>query len=346
MSKEVAVASIDFLIQASRNVNNLTVLLFGGEPMVRFDLMTEIVPYGNKKAEEVGKTIGWDMTTNGTLIDEERAQWLAENRVKYLLSMDGAKADHDRYRKFPNGAGSYDLLIERLPMMKSYQPWMGTKMSVTPESTLNLKDNLLDLWKHGITQFIIGYVHGMNWTDEALLNYERGMLEVCELYLEMQHKGEYFRITTYEEDTICDIKELPFGCGAGRGRFCVDPWGDMFGCSKMCTIMGPGQGILPFGNVFQGFTWNHNRLCCLNACIGPRKKCQGCDYVKICGGGCPATNYAETGDVFIPGDEACKLGLICRRIDRYMRQRHDEVFGTDWSKRTEQLCQETDLPLV
>ncbi len=335
MSDEVAFAAVDFLILASRNTKDLTILLFGGEPMMRFDLIQKIVPYANKKATEAGKVISWNMTTNGTLIDEERAQWMAEQKIKYLLSLDGAKEDHNRYRKFSNGSGSYDLIVQRLPMMKLYQPWIGTKMSVTPESALHIRDNLGELWKQGINQFIIGYAHGMDWTDEALLNYERGMMEVCELYLEMKYNKKYFRITTFEEETLCDNKEVPFGCGAGRGRFCVDPVGDLYGCSKLCTIMGSGKGILPFGNVFQGFIWIDNRKHCLNDSAKPRLKCQGCDYEKVCNGGCPATNFAETGSVYIPDDEACKLILICRRIDQYMRRRHDEVFGTDWTSRFE-----------
>ncbi|MDR2439524.1 MAG: SPASM domain-containing protein, partial [Planctomycetaceae bacterium] len=330
MSDEVAFAAVDFLIQTSRNIKDLTILLFGGEPMMRFDLIQRIVPYTNKKAADAGKTISWDMTTNGTLIDEERAKWMAEHKIKYLLSLDGAKEDHDRYRKFPNGTSSYDLIMERLPMIKSYQPWMGTKMSVTPESTLRLRDNLYELWKNGINQFIIGYAHGLDWSDENLLKYEQGMLDVCELYLEMKYNKQYFRITTFEEETIGDIKEVPFGCGAGRGRFCVDPWGDLYGCSKMCTIMGSGKGVLPFGNVFQGFTWIQNRYHCLNDKIEPRKKCQGCDYEKVCGGGCPAINYLESGNIFIHGEEGCKMFLISNRVNSYMKKRHDEIFYTQW----------------
>jgi len=157
------------------------------------------------------------------------------------------------------------------------------------------------------------------------------MLDVCELYLEMKYNKQYFRITTFEEETLCDIKEVPFGCGAGRGRFCVDPWGDLYGCSKLCTIMGPGRGVLPFGNVYQGFTWIRNRHHCLNNKIEPRLKCRGCDYERLCSGSCPATNFAETGSVYVPGDVACKMVVTCRRIDKYMRLRHDEVFGTDWT---------------
>jgi radical SAM protein with 4Fe4S-binding SPASM domain len=161
----------------------------------------------------------------------------------------------------------------------------------------------------------------------------------------MKYNKQYFRITTFEEETICDIKEVPFGCGAGRGRFCVDPWGDLYGCSKMCTIMGPGKGILPFGNVFQGVTWVYNRRHCLNIDRTPRHKCCGCDYEKVCGGGCPATNFEKTGSVYLPNIESCKLGVICRRIDIYVRRRHDEVFGTKWVQLVKEKCCKK-LPMI
>jgi radical SAM protein with 4Fe4S-binding SPASM domain len=111
-------------------------------------------------------------------------------------------------------------------------------------------------------------------------------------------------------------------------------------------IMGTVTGILPFGNVFQGFSWINNRKHCLNDSIKPRYKCQGCDYEKVCGGGCPATNFVETGNVYVPGYEECKLGLVWRRVNVYMRHRHDEIFDTDWVKRAETICREKCLLMV
>ena len=225
-----------------------------------------LCPYANKKAAEAGKTISWDMTTNGTLIDEDRAKWMAEHKIKYLLSLDGAKEDHGRYRHFPDGTSSCDLIMSWLPMMKSYQPWMGTKMSVTPEATLRLRDNLYELWKQGINQFIIGYAHGMDWSDEVLLNYERGMLDVCELYMEMKYNEQYFRITTFEEESICDIKEIPFGCGAGRGRFCVDPWGTFTVVQNCVQSWGPAGVSCPSGMCFRDF-----RGCAIGILVSTRE---------------------------------------------------------------------------
>ena len=310
--------------------------------MLRFDLMQAVHEYASKAAGKAGKTISWSMTTNGTLIDEGKAKWLAAHKVKYLLSMDGGREDHDRYRHFPDGTGSFDLLVERLPMMKRYQPWMGAKMSVSPAAAPRLAQNVKELSDIGIHQFIYGYAHGMDWTDQALLAYERAQLELCELYLEMKFKKRYFRITTFEEKSLCgDDKPVSYGCGAGRGRFCVDPHGDIFGCSKLATIQGPGCGIVPIGNVFQGFTHTHNRLQCLDVTDTYRVKCKQCEYRERCGGGCPATNQAETGKYHIPGDSMCKLVMIGFRVSEYMCRRHDEVFGTDWSSRQKKtVCKE------
>jgi uncharacterized protein len=331
MSEATAFTAVDFLIRASRNLKDLTILFFGGEPMLRFDLLQRVHEYATRKVAAAGKKLKWNMTTNGTLIDEAKARWLARHKVKYLLSLDGAKEDHDRHRRFPNGEGSFDLIAARLSMLRRYQPWVGTKMSVAPEAAGRLCENIKALSDLGMCQFIYGYAHGTKWTDEALAAFTASMLRLCELYLQMKHEKRHFRITGFEEDGLCKANaSSPFGCGAGRGRFCVDPRGDIYGCSKLCTIHGPGKGINPLGNVFQGFTNVENRLLCFDDSDKRRPTCRGCEFHDTCSGGCPATNHADTGSVFVSGDVACKMVPIMRRVNDYMRRRHDEVFGSDW----------------
>jgi uncharacterized protein len=337
MRDETAFAAVDFLVEASRSVKNLTVLFFGGEPMLRFDLIEKVVRYAANRTNAAGKTISWNMTTNGTLIDEPKAKWLAGHKVKYLLSMDGDKTDHDRYRKFPDGHSSFQLLAERLPMLKTYQPWQGVKMSITPESVTNLRSNIETLFALGINQFIYGYAHGLRWEDRDLATYERSLLDVCELWLEMRYRRRPFRITAYEESNLLRrMKPTEFGCGASRGRFCVDTCGDCYGCSKMCTILGPGKGVLPFGNVFQGFTRIRNRVTSFDGSIRARRKCASCEFRESCSGGCPAVNYAETGSIYQPDEVSCKVVLIANRVDAYMRRRQSEIFKTRFDRSGEE----------
>ena len=331
MTEETAFASVDFFIDASQSMKNLTFLYFGGEPMMRFDLMQSVYDYATKAAQKAGKTISWNMTTNGTLIDETKARWLAEHKIKYLLSMDGGQEDHDRYRRFPNGKGSFELLAKRLPMMKRYQPWMGVKMSISPEAALRLTQNIKELRLLGLNQFLIGYAHGLDWDEQSIFQYEKALMELAEFYFEMKSKRAHnIRISRFEEDAMVPSQCSTYGCGAGRGRFCVLPEGDIYGCSKLATICGPKAGILPMGNVFQGIHCTGNRNLLLDATITKRKKCKVCELRERCAGGCPATNYYETGDFFECGDIACKLTYSSQRFNRYFKKRHDEVFGTNW----------------
>jgi uncharacterized protein len=245
MSHDTAMAAVDFLIEQSGPTKDLTILFFGGEPLLRFDLIQSVCEYATKRAEQCGKVFHFDMTTNGTLLNEKKARWMRDHGVKYLLSLDGGREDHDRSRKFPNGQGSFDIVANRLRMMKRYQPWMGAKMSVTPETARRLRSNIEELYGLGVNQFIVGYAHGIPWTLANLRAYEEGMYDVCELYLEKKYRKEYFRMTLFEDGEPGERRtDRPFGCGAGRGRFCVDTSGDIYGCSKLATITGTHAGVL------------------------------------------------------------------------------------------------------
>ena len=155
------------------------------------------------------------------------------------------------------------------------------------------------------------------------------MYEVCELYLEKKYNKSYFRLTLFEEgEPGEESSQCGFGCGAGRGRFCVDSYGDIYGCSKLATITGMHNGVLPYGNVFQGFTRIDNRAKFLIPDVGPRYKCRRCEFRDGCPGGCPAVNYKDTGRIYDPDYLGCRIVFINQRVHSYMRQRTKEVFGT------------------
>lgn len=305
----------------------MTVLLFGGEPMLRFEQIEKLWEYGSQRAAEQSKTIQWTMTTNGTLISEQRARWLAAHKVNYLLSIDGVQEDHDRHRKFPDGSGTFQPLVAKLRYLKRYQPWQGAKMSLTPQNVKNLRASTELLYGLGINQFILGHAHGIPWSDEDLDAYERSLIEVCELYLEKRRRKEPFRITLFEEGEPGKAKPHDqWGCGAGRSRFCADSYGDLYGCSKLASINGARAGVLSLGNVFQGITEHDNRRKLTEPTIRPRSRCAACDLQNDCSGGCPAINFVETGDIYRSGDTECRFVAINRRIHEYVGRRFPDIF--------------------
>ncbi len=165
MSEETVHSTIDFLLLKSRHLRKVELLFFGGEPLTAFDLMQLTVDCGNYQAALMGKRIKHSMTTNGTLFDEEKLRFCREHGVKFLLSIDGDEETHNSHRKFADGRGTYRAVAEKIPLMKQYQPWLGARVTPTPENMHKLYDNVLHLQALGINQFVVGAASGQQYSD-------------------------------------------------------------------------------------------------------------------------------------------------------------------------------------
>jgi sulfatase maturation enzyme AslB (radical SAM superfamily) len=130
MTEAVARAAVDWLVGASGKMSWVSILFFGGEPLLEFELIRFLVGYSRERAQAAGKEARFSMTTNGTLMTEAMARYLAEERITYLLSLDGSRETHDAQRKLVGGGSSYEAAMARLPMMKRYQPWQGSRATV------------------------------------------------------------------------------------------------------------------------------------------------------------------------------------------------------------------------
>lgn len=202
MSWDTAIKAIDYLISESGNTPEVHILLFGGEPLLRMDMIRDLLPYAWQKISNAGKRVNFSMTTNGTLLTENVARFLAKWNVKYIISIDGKQENHDRYRRFPNGEGSWKLITDRLRMLKRYQPWMGARVTPTPETVSGLLEGIKILQAKGVNQFIIGAAHGVNWTTETLNEYSRQMKALCDYYIEQKLAKKHFRLTIFERGSF------------------------------------------------------------------------------------------------------------------------------------------------
>jgi uncharacterized protein len=137
MNFATAKEAIDLLIEHA--YPNVTITLFGGEPLLEFDLIKEIVPYALERARQQGVTVGWAVTTNGTLITEEMLQFFAQHQINLLLSIDGGQENHDRYRRTKSGQGTWQQIIDSLPMIRLYQSWLGVRMTISAEAICSMR---------------------------------------------------------------------------------------------------------------------------------------------------------------------------------------------------------------
>ncbi len=141
-----------------------------------------------ERAKALGKKVHFACTTNGTLVTEEALDFARRFGFLYLLSLDGAKEAHDIHRKFPNGQGSFEVIVSKLPLLKRKQGWLGARVTVTPDNIWQLASGIRNLFELGINQFIIGLVHEAEWDKEALAEIERQYDLLLAFYLDAKGK--------------------------------------------------------------------------------------------------------------------------------------------------------------
>ncbi|MCL6638717.1 MAG: radical SAM protein [Firmicutes bacterium] len=309
MSLATAKKAVDLLMErAAYPVVNIT--LIGGEPLLEFNLIKQIVPYAVETAQKRGLVIGWSVTTNGTLVTEEILEFFARHRINMLLSIDGGPEDHDRYRKTRNGEGTWHKIAGLIPVIKRYQPWLGARMTVSTGAIGNMRGNFRLLVEMGINQFIIAPAQGARcWGKEEIRQYGKKLVEILVDYQMMRQMGYPLFIEEFEKD---EYEYTGWGCRAGNTSLAVAPNGDVSPCSKMLGLK-EEEGKYIVGNVHSNI--DVARLEPFRNPIARRQPdCMHCP--RQCTGGCYAVNFEQTGDHFKPSGENCLFWVVCQETKR------------------------------
>ncbi|MCD6118873.1 SPASM domain-containing protein, partial [bacterium] len=312
--------TVRFILRESRSEESIQFLLFGGEPLLVFDTIVDFVPYARREFMRAGKKASFSITTNGSLITPEMMQFFRGYNVNLLLSMDGGRESHNTHRKFPDGTGTFDTIASRIPMMKYFQPWLGARVTPTPETVGRLADDVMELVDLGINQFIIGCATGIEWPKAGYRVFIEQMKRVLDNYVALKKKKHPIRISLLENWGTLDESDMThvWGCSAGRYRISVDVDGKIQACAKGQGAF-DGEGFLPLGDVVNGFSKERldNRLEYYRISSVERKKCVKCKAQKSCTGGCPATNYVATGSVAKCPASDCYLQRLYLDLRKY-----------------------------
>jgi len=331
MTEEIVKATVDFLLVKSTHLKRVEILFFGGEPLMAFDLIRLTVDYGRWRAACIGKDLAFSMTTNGTLLDEEKLAFLRKHRIKFLLSIDGDRETHNRHRKFADGRGTYDAIASKIPLMKAYQPWLGARVTPTPENMHKLSENVKHLFSLGINQFIVGPATGLYYSDEVIEVYREEILKVGRFYMEMRKRKAPIRMTMFEDegDGKSGSKRGIWGCGAGRGRISVSASGEIQPCAKVQGLNNlEGIPAYTLGNVLDGFVNLDARSEFVSFAYEKRTACHFCDLKDDCAGGCPAVNYDASGCIWLPDPCECKITRVLLEVKRQVLQQMRKIDET------------------
>ncbi|AQS60029.1 radical SAM/SPASM domain-containing protein [Desulforamulus ferrireducens] len=315
MSFATAKKAIDLLMDKAI-FSNVVITLIGGEPLLEFGLIKEIVPYALRRAKEKNLAITWALTTNGTLLNEEMLRFFSQNHINILLSIDGGQETHDRYRRTRNGEGTWQKIANLIPLIKKYQPWLGARMTVSKEAINTMRQDFHQIVQLGINQLIIAPAQGAEpWHLEQIERYGKNMVKILEDYHNYQRQGKALFIEEFEKD---DRERLGWGCRAGSTSLAIAPNGDISPCSKLLGLTDKA-GRYIVGNVHTGL--DAKKLAPFQNAISRQPgHCRNCS--RPCAGGCYAVNFEQTGDHFTPPLENCLFWVVgqeTKRMSRWMR---------------------------
>ena len=328
MSFEVGKQALDFLVANSGNRHNLEVDFFGGEPLMNFDVVKQLVAYARSIEKEHNKNFRFTLTTNGVLIDDDVIDFANKEMSNVVLSLDGRKEVHDRFRVDYAGNGSYDNIVPKFQKLvearggKNYY-MRGTFTHHNPDFLEDIKQ-MLDLGFDELSMEPVVCAAGdpseLTEADKAVVldQYEK----LAELMIERDKQGEPFTFYHYMIDLKggpCVYKRIS-GCGSGTEYMAVTPWGDLYPCHQ---FVGDDKYLL--GNVFDGVKNTAIQDEFLKCNVYSRKECQDCWAKLYCSGGCAANAYHATGSVNGVYEYGCDLFrkrmecAIMVAIDRELR---------------------------
>jgi len=309
MSFATAKKAIDLLMErATYPVVNIT--LIGGEPLLEFDLIKRIVPYALEAAGKRNIMVTWSVTTNGTLINKTILEYFAQNKINMLLSIDGGPKNHDRYRRTKSGEGTWQKIAGLIPLIKSYQPWLGARMTVSTEAIGDMREDFKQLVDLGINQFIIAPAQGaVCWAKEQIEQYGLSLVKILQDYHDLKRRGVPIFIEEFEKD---ENEYRGWGCRAGSTSLALAPNGDVSPCSKLLGLT-DDVGKYIVGNVnteidvklLEPFK---------NPIYRQPKHCRQCSWK--CTGGCYAVNFEQTGDHFTASEENCLFWVVCQETKK------------------------------
>lgn len=310
MSLEVGKKALDFLVANSGSRVNLEVDFFGGEPLMNWQVVKDLVAYGRSLEEPNNKKFRFTLTTNGVLLNDEIMEFANKEMANVVLSIDGRKKINDLMRPFRQGQGSYDIIVPKFQKVAESREQMNYYVRGTfTHNNLDFSEDVMHLADLGFKQISVEPVVAQPTDDYAIREEDLPILmeeydKLAKEILKRRKEGKgfnFFHFMIDLEGGPCVAKRLS-GCGSGTEYLAVTPWGDFYPCHQFV-----GNEKFLLGNVDDGIVNTDicNEFKCCN--VYAKDKCKKCFAKFYCSGGCAANAYNFSGDINGAYDIGCEL---------------------------------------
>ncbi len=322
MSSETAFNTVDWLMKQSGDDKKVGIVFFGGEPFMNFPVMKQVVEYADKQAKTYKKSIDYSVTTNGSLLNQERINFLRDHNIYTTVSMDGGKKVQDQQRPLPDGKGSYDVVEDKVRSLLKVLPNSSCRGTIFDETDaedserslreLGFKTIYLTVASPSLFEsskadnkknnnkprFQNQYIKAKNEVEqirEALINRDSETLNT------LKETGTWAKkIIRYTEEFSHHSKRK-FPCGAGRHYVGVSSSGEVYPCHRLV-----GTKTTKLGEISDK-TLDRTKYHQTSISSPTKNNCSSCFAKNVCAGGCHHDNMGATGDIHGPDEEMCDL---------------------------------------
>jgi uncharacterized protein len=295
MSFDTARETLDFLACASNG--SCTITFFGGEPLMEFELIKQLVEYGESRH---GQKLKYRMSTNGTLLRRSTIDFCREHDIFFVLSLDGDQEQHDANRAFAGGgAGSYGTIVGRLDDVFGFNPYTMAVSVVTPDTAECVARGVKDLFRKGFRYILQTLDYSAPWEKRQLQGLKKQYTELAGYYYDALRDGKKIYYSPFDE-RIKTWAQKPYGkgdlCDLANSQIAVAPSGRIYPCVQFIGEDGEKNQAHAIGDVFDGFD-GHRRRYYIEENYADKESCAGCALAGRCATFCGCVNWRATGDL-------------------------------------------------
>lgn len=275
---------------------NAGIIFFGGEPLLRLDLIKETIAYCGEVEKAKNAHFHHKVTTNGMLMDKAFLEYAGEANLTVAMSFDGVAAAHDAHRKRADGSGTYDALLPKLDLLLKHQPYASVFMTVSSETVGRYAESVEFLLGRGVRYLIVSLNYAGAWTDAHLKTLKKQYVKIAQFYERLTLAERKFYLSPFEVKLASHVRgedHKCHRCALGMRQVSVAPDGAIYPCVQFVKDGENNRGF-SIGDVFSGMDESgRDRMYELSQRRTP--ECESCALATRCNNDCSCLNWQTTG---------------------------------------------------
>lgn len=325
MSEATARAAVDFAARC--NPHNAGIIFFGGEPLLRRDLIESTIAYCRELERAHAWAFHYKITTNGMLLDEDFLEFAARCGMCVAISCDGVREAHNMHRRTKDGRGTFDALMPKLELLLRHQPYANAYMTVTPETVQYYEESVRFLLDTGFRYVIASLNYAGNWTDAHVAELARQYRALAKLYEKLTDRQHKFYFSPFETRLASHIRgedENCHRCALGLRQVSIAPDGAIYPCVQFVQD-GVSNTQWALGHVQTGVDESKRMEIYLESRRRPAE-CGACALNGRCNNDCSCLNWQTTGVIHQVSPVLCEterviFPIVDRLGNRLFRRR-------------------------